>query len=244
MSSSNDSLLHRTLADIVTADSRSAAVFERAGLDYCCRGHQTLAGAAAARGLDAAAIIADLDVLASEDADGQTCESWPDLSLLITHIVTKHHAYVRATSPVLTAWLDKLVTRHGGRHPELGELRDIFAAMSADMASHMVKEEHILFPFIGAIATAYQTGQPLPTAPFGSIQNPIRMMECDHEGTGAELERMRALTENYAPPADACTTFRMCYEELARFEADMHRHVHLENHVLFPRAVRMEASVV
>ena len=238
--SSNSSLLEQTLAEIVTADTRTAAVFDLAGLDYCCHGHRTLEEAAAERGVPVTPVLQQIQALGLATPDDRAPGAEADLDVLTGHIVERHHAYVRERGPVIEGWLDKLVVRHGAGHPELAEVRAAFRALAADMGTHMVKEENILFPYIDGLATAARSGGRLPRSPFGTILNPIRMMEEDHEEAGELLERLRRLTAVYTPPADACTTYELCYEELARFEADLHRHVHLENNVLFPRAVELE----
>jgi len=239
-SSPSTSPLHRALADIVTADPRAAAVFDRRGLDYCCHGRDTLADAAARHGLDAGAVLAELAVLGPAEQAGSAEDAWTQLDELTSHIVARHHAYVRNISPVLSAWLEKLVTRHGQGHPELLVVRNEFEALRAEMGTHMMKEENILFPYIDALAVAARGGGRLPRTPFGTVVNPIRVMEDDHREAGEALERLRRVTADYAAPADACTTYRLCYAELAKYEADLHRHVHLENHVLFPKAVELE----
>ena len=236
------SMLHQTLADIVTTDTRTAAVFDRLGLDYCCHGHDTLEDAARARGLDASDVITHLDALGPR-SDHDSSEDWPSLSELTGHIVARHHRYIREVTPTITAWLAKLVARHGAAHPELFHVEAEFQGLSDDMASHMMKEENILFPFVDALANAAQSGRRLPPSPFGTVLNPIRVMEEEHRHAGDDMARLRELTNGYQAPADACTTYRVCYDELARFEADLHRHVHLENHVLFPRAMALEQEL-
>jgi regulator of cell morphogenesis and NO signaling len=236
-------LLHQSLADIVTGDVRTAAVFDRVGLDYCCRGHHSLEEAAAERGLPIAQVVAALDALGPLSPQNHAAAEWTDLAALTSHIVSHHHAYVRQASPLIAGWLDKLVSRHGERHPELKDVRIAFTDLAGEMAVHMVKEENILFPFVDALAAASRAGGRLPAGPFGTVLNPIRMMEEDHRHAGDELARIRALTNDYAPPSDACTTYRLCYEELAKYEADLHRHVHLENNVLFPRAIELEGGL-
>lgn len=239
MTVSSPSLLHQTLADIVTADTRTAAVFDRLGLDYCCHGHNTLEDAARERGVTPDDVLKRLEALGPRGHEHETKE-WPSLDELTAYIVAHHHGYVRDSTPTITAWLEKLVSRHGSRHPELADVRAAFAGVASEMATHMMKEENILFPYIDALAAAAQTGWRMPASPFGTILNPIRVMEEDHRHAGDGLARLRELTGDYQPPEDACTTFRACYEELARFAADLHRHVHLENNVLFPRAVALE----
>jgi regulator of cell morphogenesis and NO signaling len=228
------------LADIVTADVRTAAVLDRAGLDYCCHGHQTLEDAAAAKGVSAAAVLAELDTLGPAAPADRTIGLEAELDALTEHIMATHHAYVREAAPRIQGWLEKLAARHGDRHPELREIRATFDWLSRDLGAHMIKEENILFPHIDALAAASRAGGRLPASPFGTILNPIGMMEEEHRHAGDQLESLRRLTRDYTPPEDGCTTYRLCYEELARFEGDLHRHVHAENNVLFPRAIELE----
>ena len=141
---------------------------------------------------------------------------------------------------MIARWLDKLVRVHGARHPELRQVQAAFLELVEDLMTHMIKEENILFPYIDALASASRTWSRLPPGPFGTVLNPIRVMEEDHRRAGDALVRLRQLTDGFQPPADACTTYRACYDELLRYEADLHRHVHLENHVLFPRALALE----
>jgi regulator of cell morphogenesis and NO signaling len=237
---SRTEFLQQPLADIVTRDARTAAIFDRAALDYCCHGQDTLAQAAARNGIPVEDLLASLEALGPPSQTDAAAADNGDLRVVLDRIVNRHHAYVREITPVVSGWLDKLVGHHGGRHPELGEVREIFARLATAMLTHMEKEEHILFPYIDGLARAAKAGGRASPSPFGTILNPIRVMENDHEDAGAELTRLRALTGGYTPPADACTTYRLCYRELARFEADLHRHVHLENHVLFPRAADLE----
>jgi regulator of cell morphogenesis and NO signaling len=235
-------LPEQTLADIVTTDTRAAVVFDRMGLDYCCQGQQTLAEAARQHGVPLTEVVSQLEVLGPRQA-GDSVDDWPALDDLTRHIVTTHHAYVRQSVPQIAGWLTRLIERHGARHPELVEVEATFRRLADDMGAHMLKEENILFPFVDALARAVRTGGRLPASPFGTILNPIRMMEADHQESGGDLAHLRALTGGFRAPADGCTTYRACYAELERFEADLHRHVHLENHILFPRAIALEAEL-
>ncbi len=222
-------------------DSRAAGIFDRAGLDYCCHGHDTLEDAAAAGHVPLDSIVEALEAL-----DPSTNAELPanaDLDQLTRYVVTRHHAYVREATITVAAWLEKLVARHGARHAELAEIRAAFAALSSDLLDHMRKEEVMLFPFIDALAIAARSAATPPPTPFGSLVNPIRVMEADHRDAGGLLSRIRELTHAFQPPPHACTTFRLCYQELEKFEADLHRHVHLENYILFPRAVALEAAL-
>jgi regulator of cell morphogenesis and NO signaling len=227
-----------TLGDIVSNNYHAAAVFERHGLDFCCGGRSSLAEACRQGNVDLATVVAELEGLESAEV-GVPSE---DPAELVSHILARHHAYVRSSVPVIEAHLAKVVAAHGERHPELLQIAGHFDGLSGELTLHMAKEEQVLFPYITALADAMRSGGPLPPDVFGTVQNPIRMMEIEHQHVGDTLAAIRALSSGYAPPADACTTYRLVYEELRAFESDLHRHVHLENNVLFPRAVRLEAE--
>ena len=230
------------IRDIVTADFRTAAVFHNHHIDFCCGGAQPLAEACRAVGAEPEAVIAELDrVVADPYSAVPNFALWTPTEL-IDYIITKHHAYVRETLPTIAAHTDKIARVHGERHPELAEVARLFGAVEEDMTSHMWKEEQILFPFIAALATAAEHKRPAPAAPFGSVENPIRMMEMEHETAGGAMARIRELTHDYQEPADACTTYAITLKELEAFERDLHAHVHLENNVLFPRAIALQAA--
>lgn len=234
---------HETLGAIVAADHRAAVVFERFGLDFCCGGHQTLTEVCQRPAVDAGALLQALDTL---DGEGGRAEwgtaAWP-LDTLIDHILSSHHAYVRASIPLVAAHVTRIASVHGERSPELHEVSRLFDRISLDLTRHMRKEEEILFPYIRALVTAERTGRLLRPSPFGTVQNPIRMMEAEHQEAGDELRLIRELTHDYALPDFACATYEVCFEELQNFERDLHRHVHLENNVLFPGAIQLEARL-
>lgn len=232
----------RTLGDLVSENPRTAAVFDGLGLDYCCHGHQTLAEATETRGLALPAVLKALAHVGQPTPDDRSVVE-QDLDALTKYIVHRHHEYVRETGPAIRAWLDKLVNRHGARHPELADIRRVFVELHDELSTHMVKEEHILFPFIDDLAAAKRTGGQLPRGPFGTILNPVRVMEHDHALVGDLMSQLRTMTSGFTPPADACRTYQLCFAELANFERDLHRHVHLENNVLFVRAVELEADL-
>jgi regulator of cell morphogenesis and NO signaling len=235
--------LYSRLADLVTNDPRTAPVFDRLGLDYCCQGDRTLQEASHDHHVPISEVLAELQALGPRpDARaGQVPQA--TVSAIIAQIVQMHHRYVREHVPVLQAWLEKLVARHGARHPELIDVRAAFEAIAHDLMHHMTKEEQIVFPVVEALWAARENGQPRPASPFGTILNPIRALEQEHRAAGDLLSRLRLLTCGYQPPSDACTTYRACYAELARFEANLHQHVHLENNVLFPRAIALEGEL-
>jgi regulator of cell morphogenesis and NO signaling len=228
--------------DIVAADFRTAAVFHHHHIDFCCGGAQPLEDACRAVGADTSEVLAELS-RAVEDSYSTV----PNFSVwtaneLIDYIVTKHHGYVRGALSTIAAHAGKIARVHGERHPELAEVARLFDAVADDMTSHMWKEEQILFPFITALANAAAENRPVPAAPFGSVENPIRMMEMEHETAGGAMERIRELTRDYHVPEDGCTTYSIALSELEAFEQDLHAHVHLENNILFPRAIALQKT--
>lgn len=225
-----------TVGEIVKSDFRAAAVFQSYGIDFCCGGRQTVAEACRAREVAAAEVLNRIDSICREPDGAQPRFADWSTDALIAHIVERHHDYVRRAMPAIGAYARKLVSVHGTNHPELHDVARIFGDVEDEMTMHMAKEENILFPYISRVADAVSRGVPPPAAPFGSIENPIRMMEAEHDAAGDAMAQIRALTDGYTPPADACTTYRVCLRELETFERDLHEHVHLENNVLFPRA--------
>jgi len=161
-------------------------------------------------------------------------------AFLVDYIVANHHAYVRAALPAILAHAEKVAATHGERHPETIDVARTFADVAVEMTQHMMKEEEILFPYVQSLAAQAGSGCPVGPSPFGTVANPIRMMEAEHESALGAMRRIRELTAGYAPPADACATYRETMAELETFERDLRQHVHLENDILFPKALEME----
>jgi regulator of cell morphogenesis and NO signaling len=233
----------RTVGELATEVPNATRIFEKFGIDYCCGGSRPLQAAC-----QQANIPLD-DVLRSlEDANlpaAQTAASGPDfqhagLTPLIDHILSTHHKYVKAEVPRLKQLLIKVVAVHCQNHPELAAVQRTFSGFADELQAHMMKEEMVLFPYIEKLEQARNAGRPAPNAPFGPISNPVRMMEMEHESAGKALEELRMLTAAYTPPESACFSYRTLYSALKEFEADLHQHVHLENNILFPRAIAME----
>lgn len=226
----------RKVGELATEVPGAAQVFQRAGIDFCCGGEKTLDAACAAHGVDAATVVAELALRAGNVAESSDAH-WREEPVqdLITHIVKQHHAYVRRESPTLQAWLDKVVQVHGGRHPELAQIRQSFIGVIAELSQHMAKEELLLFPAIARLASP----NPPDAQTAAAISAPVQQMIREHDHTGNDLAEMRQASGGYRVPADGCATYRVLFEGLAAFEADMHRHVHLENNILFPRAMAM-----
>ena len=236
----HDVSMDATLGQCVAERPGRARVFERLGLDFCCGGgRETLASACSRNALDPEEVLRALEQ--QDEVEPTPDRAWLEAPLdeVIDHVLATHHVYLKEELPRLSAMLAKVVERHAGRHPELREALEVFSSMRDELDAHMAKEERILFPMIRELANAAS----LPGFHCGSVGNPIGVMEREHESAGAALARLRALTHQYTPPDDACGTHRAVLDGLAELEADLHRHIHLENHVLFPGAARAEQAL-
>lgn len=231
-----------TVADIVIGNPRTASVFERHAIDYCCHGHRSLGDACADAGVPVDTITAELQALVADSADSAAAPTTPPpetIGGLIDRIVTTHHTFLRRQLPRLGELMGKVVNAHGANHPEVHGVAHVLEAITADLLPHLLKEERVLFPMAIELLGAVK-----PVALHcGTITNPIRMMRFEHDTVGALLAKLRTVTSAYMPPADACPTWRALYAGLEELEADTHLHVHLENNVLFPRLVDLEASL-
>ena len=234
--------LDMTIRDIVANDFRAAAVFQRHGIDFCCRGNRSVEDACRDASVPAEALLGEVADATASPVTGGPRFNWWDLRMVADYIVANHHSFVRQALPALLTHTRKIASVHGGSHPELLEVATIFQGVAEEMTSHMMKEEEILFPYIAGLAMASRSEGSVPSAPFGTVRNPIRMMEAEHESVGDAMARIRELTDGYRVPAEACTTYRVCLQELDAFERDLHEHVHLENNILFPKAARLESE--
>ncbi|MBL7982573.1 MAG: iron-sulfur cluster repair di-iron protein [Flavobacteriales bacterium] len=230
----------RTIGSIVADDYRTAAVFNAHGIDFCCKGGRTVAEVCRTKGLDPAVLEEEVRQAIERDSDvNDDVKQWP-LARLIEHIERVHHRYVESRSITLLQFLDKLCKVHGDRHPELFAIQREFQECAGAMAAHMKKEELVLFPFINQLEKALLHGSAVPTPHFGTVNNPIAMMEHEHDAEGERFRRIAELSDEYTNPPDGCTTYATAYAMLLEFEQDLHRHIHLENNILFPRAKVME----
>lgn len=227
------------IGEIVAEDFRTAAIFKKHGLDFCCKGDRTIENACETKKLDAQNIYKEIENLPQNAASSIDFKSWP-LDLLADYIEKTHHRYVAEKTPVLLQFLDKLCKVHGERHPELFRIRELFYASAQDLGAHMKKEELMLFPFIKNMVKAKIDGSAIQQPHFGTVKNPVNMMKHEHTAEGERLSEIAELTDNYTPPADACNTYIVAFAMLQDFENDLHRHIHLENNILFPKAIELE----
>ena len=230
----------KQIGEFVAEDFRTAAIFSNYGIDFCCKGNRTIEEVCKKNGIDTNDLLNKLDVVLNLNADQSIdYKSWP-LDLLAEYIEKKHHRYVEEKIPVLRQFLDKLCRVHGGRHPELFKINELFTASAGELASHMKKEELILFPFVKKMVSATLNQNAIEAPQFGTVENPIAMMMQEHDNEGERFRQIAELTNNYNPPADACNTYQVTFAMLDEFEKDLHLHIHLENNILFPKAIELE----
>lgn len=227
---------------VVAQDYRAASVFSKAGIDFCCGGNRTIEEACLEHQLDSDEIVGLLrdSLSAPRTASGEDFYAWP-IDLLADYIEKKHHRYVRAQLPLLQGMLEKIVRVHGKGHPELFEVQNEFEHCAEELTQHMKKEEVVLFPYVRRLVEASEAGRSV-AAPFTTVQQPIAVMLGEHSTEGERFQRIRKLAKEYVVPEDACSTFKAAYRNLEAFERDLHHHIHLENNLLFPRAIELERS--
>lgn len=229
-----------TLGQIAAKDLRKAEIFKKYGLDFCCGGKKTVKEACAEKGLDLTRVEQEL-----QNADkNPTARPLPygdwSLGFLADYIINTHHIYVKKTLPDLRTYAAKVAKVHGGHHPELLRINQLVEDVNAELSAHLIKEEKILFPYIKGLAEAKDNKRPEQAVHFGTVQDPINMMEMEHDLVGKNMAEIRAISNNYLLPEDACASYSLLYKMLAEFEDDLFTHIHLENNILFPKAVELE----
>jgi len=232
----------QTVREIALENPASIRVFEAFGIDYCCGGRKPLAEACEAKNIPMESVIAALENGAASETP--VAEDWNIKSLgsLTAHIVNRHHAYVRRELPRLAELAGKVVNRHGDTKPELPQIQTKVAQISEELIEHLAKEEVVLFPYVTKLERAKEEGTAKPHGCFGTVANPIAMMTQEHDAAGTLMAEIRQLSGDYNPPVGACPTFHAFYNGLREFEQDLHQHIHLENNILFPRALAMEEA--
>jgi regulator of cell morphogenesis and NO signaling len=232
------------VGQVVAGDYRTASVFNKYNIDFCCNGGISLKQACEKNQLSYESLSQEL-IRATHDNSVSKIDfdQW-GVEELITHILENHHSYIREKSPVIMQFLYKLCKVHGSRHPELFTITNLFEGSVRDLQHHMLKEENILFPEIIRMVKAKQNGDFLLPPSFGSVRNAVTMMEDEHENEGERFREIARLSSQYTTPADGCTTYRVAFEMLSDFEKDLHLHIHLENNILFKKAMGMESEVI
>lgn len=234
---------NQIIGELVAKDYRTASVFKKYGIDFCCQGNRTINDACEAKKIDEKSVVSDLNALLQSQASiAADYQSWP-LDLLADYIEKKHHRYVEAKTLEIKPYLEKICRVHGECHPELLEINEHFNITAGELAKHMKKEELILFPYVRKMVKAEHDKAKLDTPGFGTVQNPIQMMMDEHTTEGDRFRKIEELSNNYTPPEDACNTYRVTIALLQEFEQDLHLHIHLENNILFPRAIELEKQL-
>ena len=232
----------KTVGKMVAEDYRKAEVFKRHGIDFCCGGNISLSQACEEKNADITAVRNELTAIDNIQAPPEEdFESW-ELDMLVDHIVGVHHVYVKKSNPTIREFVNRVKLVHGMNKPNVTEISDRFDALAQELDAHMHKEEMILFPYIKEMVYAKKNGEQV-NAQFGTVQNPINMMLAEHDSAGNELEAIQRLTEDYVPPKGACATHKVSYGQLKEYANDLMRHIHLENNILFPKAIALEKEL-
>ncbi len=236
-----DTIQERTVADVVTENIKAAHVFKKYGIDFCCGGGISIKRACEKANIDASLLEEELLNLEKSQDRASNYNSWK-LDFLSDHIVNVHHQYVEESSPLLLQYAKRVNQVHGGHYTELGEIEKLVIELVQEMASHQRKEELILFPFIKRLVRAKEENSEKPQSHFGSVESPIKMMEEEHDEAGLLMRKISELSNGFTPPQGACNTYRAFYSKLEEFEQDLHHHIHLENNILFPKALELERT--
>ncbi len=239
-------LSQQKVAEIVLANPKAMDVFSKFGIDFCCGGKLSLEVACKKRHIELSDVeqaLLESAIAPVGDVPQENPLDW-ELDRLVDHIVATHHRFVQEATPEILRLLEKVSQRHGPEHPELHEIHSIFQAVAGELAMHMRKEELILFPAIKRLAAVKREEATYQTPPFGTVANPIHMMEMEHESAGGGLDQIRSLTCDFKLPEGACMSYWQVYQLLDAFEKDLHVHVHLENNILFPKAIQLESEIL
>ncbi|MFN8554398.1 MAG: iron-sulfur cluster repair di-iron protein [Candidatus Obscuribacterales bacterium] len=234
-------LNNEAVGQLVAEQPLRAAVFDRLGIDFCCGGKQTLVDACEKAGLETESVIADLKENDAHAAMQDAPDSWLNASIteLTNHIQQTHHAYLKTELPRLQALAEKVARVHGAKDPRLTEVLSVFSAMKQEIEQHTLKEDNILFPFMRQL----DKGLGIPHAPFGTVANPVRCMESEHDDAGEALMRLRVLTDHYVAPEGACNSWLALVSGMAHLDQDLRTHIHKENSILFPKAIKVESEM-
>ncbi|MGH1385563.1 iron-sulfur cluster repair di-iron protein [Kordia sp.] len=233
---------HTLVSDIVADNYKTAAVFKNHNIDFCCNGNRTITEVSAEKELDWEKLLSEILMTVTDTSHREDYQNW-ELDFMTDYIYQNHHTYVEKQIPEIQLYLNKICKVHGEKHPELLEIQTLFNESAGDLTKHMKKEELILFPFIKKIAKAKKEQTELAKPPFGSIENPINMMHHEHDDEGERFRKIAALSNNYTPPNDACNSYKVAFSLLKDFEEDLHKHIHLENNILFKRAIETEQTL-
>jgi len=230
------------IGEVVAENFRTAKIFEENGLDFCCGGKKTIIEACTEKGVDPDNLLTQLNKIDDSGARSTHFNSW-EIDFLIEYIIINHHSYVVNSIPTIEHHLQEVIAAHGEKFPYLTKIEELFTDLREELLSHMAKEEKMLFPYIKKMYIAYNNSLEMPVAPFGTVGNPVKVMESEHDAAGNLVQEISMLTNNYTPPEGACGKFKVLYAELKEFESDLHVHIHLENNILFPKAIELEMKL-
>ncbi|MGV3527443.1 MAG: iron-sulfur cluster repair di-iron protein [Flavisolibacter sp.] len=231
-----------TVGEIAAKDLRKAEVFKKYGIDFCCGGKKSLKQACEEKGLDVEIVEAELENPVVTVSSANNYNGWePDF--LADYIYNQHHVYYYNEMPVIRQLAMKVTQHHGDNHPELRHVYSLLGQLVQELDVHFIREERVLFPFIKALVQAKRTGDMEALNSQPSLTEPVRMMEVDHEAAGEILAEVQRITNNYTPPADACNSYQFFYKKLKEFDEDLHQHIHLENNILFPKALKLDKEI-
>jgi regulator of cell morphogenesis and NO signaling len=232
----------KTVRELAIEVPGATRLFEKLGIDYCCGGHSALETACDSAGIQVNEVVRILEEANQSSEPALADWQHETLAGLASYIVSKHHVFTREEMDRLEPLLAKVASVYGQSNPELIGIAKLFQELKRELLPHMLKEEQILFPYIAQLESSVKKGTAKPFAFFGTVQNPVNMMMTEHETAGELLRGIRDLSSNFTVPPNACVSFQTLYQALQGFESDLHEHIHLENNLLFPRAVEIEAS--
>ena len=232
-----------TVAEVVTKNIKTADVFKKNGIDFCCGGNVSVKEICEKKSVDYEKLKAQIEAIETKVECNLNYDSW-DLDFLADYIVNTHHKYVAEANDLIAQYSNKVAKVHGNHNPEVVEINDLFMEVAGELNMHMHKEEMILFPFIRQLANAKKSGQNIKPPHFGTIQNPINMMEMEHVDAGDIMKKIAELSNNFTPPDYACNTYRALYAKLEEYQNDLFEHIHLENNILFPKAIKLEQELI
>jgi len=229
---------NKTVAEAVAENIKAAHVFKKHGIDFCCGGGVSIEKACERKGIDYTKLKEEL-LNVDQVSRAYDYNTWA-LDFLVDHIQNIHHTYVEESIPLILQYANRVAEVHGHHYTEVLEINKLFTEVANELAAHLKKEELILFPYVKQLVKAQKDGVKAATPHFGTAKNPIQVMEAEHENAGDVFKEIARLTNNYTPPEEACNTFRALYAKLDEFEQDLHQHIHLENNILFPKAIQLE----
>ena len=232
-----------TIADIVVKDYRKAEVFRKFRLDFCCNGNISLKDACIRKKIDIDEIEEALAEIENQPKSSKQDFNDLELDFLVDYIVHTHHKYVKESLPIISELSDKIATVHGDIHAGVVEIGQLFNTVDEELKMHMYKEDNILFPYIKKLVVAKREKDKIEPSSFGSVINAIRMLEAEHVSAGENMDKIYKLSNEYIPPKDACTTHLVLFRKLEEFDQDLQQHIHLENNILFPKAIQLEKEL-